>query len=65
MSQGVGGATHPLYIRDEALRVRTPNPDQHIRLTNEMLDAFSWLEDPDLVHRIVIENPHKIFDSLQ
>ena len=65
MSQGVGGATHPLYIRDEALRVRTPNPDQHIRLTNEMLDAFSWLEDPDLVHRIVIENPHKIFDSLE
>ncbi|MGN1389631.1 MAG: PolC-type DNA polymerase III, partial [Bulleidia sp.] len=65
MSQGVGGATHPLYIRDEALRVRTPNPDQHIRLTNEMLDAFSWLEDSDLVHRIVIENPHKIFDSLE
>ena len=41
MSQGVGGATHPLYIRDEELRMRTKNPDQHIRFTNEMMKEFA------------------------
>ena len=64
MSQGVGGATHPLYIRDEDLRMRTKNPDQHIRFTNEMLKEFSWLEDEDLVHEIVIDNPNKLFDAI-
>ena len=65
MSQGVGGSTHPLYIRDDALRWRTKNPNQHIRLTNEMLDAFSWLGDEKLVRQIVIENPRKIFEQLE
>lgn len=64
MSQGVGGATHPLYIRDEELRMRTKNPDQHIRLTNEMLKEFDWLEDPDLIQEIVIDNPNKLFDMI-
>lgn len=65
MSQGVGGVTHPLYIRDEDLRHRTKNPDQHIRFTNEMVEAFSWLDDPELIDEIVIQNPHKIFDLLE
>ncbi len=65
MSQGVGGVTHPLYIRDDALRWRTKNPDQHIRLTNEMMQEFSWLEDTDLVRRIVIENPKKLFEQIE
>ncbi|MCR5230312.1 MAG: PolC-type DNA polymerase III [Solobacterium sp.] len=64
MSQGVGGVAHPLYIRDEQLRMRTKNPDQHIRLTQEMTDEFDYLNDDSLVHEIVIENPHKIFDML-
>ncbi len=64
MSQGVGGATHPLYIRDEALRRRTKNPDQHIRFTEEMKKEFSWLEDEDLVNKIVVENPLKLFEQL-
>ena len=65
MSQGVGGAAHPLYIRDDDLRHKTKNPDQHIRLTNEMLDEFAWLEDEALVHQIVIDNPKKIFNLLE
>ena len=65
MSQGVGGATHPLYIRDDALRMKTKNPDQHIRLTDEMLNEFSWLEDEELVHRIVIDNPNMLFDRIE
>lgn len=64
MSQGVGGATHPLYIRDDALRMRTKNPDQHILLTNEMLQEFAWLDDPNLIQEIVIDNPNKLFDVI-
>ncbi|MBQ6451036.1 MAG: PHP domain-containing protein [Solobacterium sp.] len=40
MSQGVGGTVHPLFIRDDNLRMRTKNPDMHIRLTNEMKEEF-------------------------
>ncbi|MBF1073051.1 MAG: PHP domain-containing protein, partial [Solobacterium sp.] len=61
MSQGVGGTIHPLYIRDEALRLRTKNPDQHIRLTDEMKKEFAWLYDPDLIEEIVVRNPNSIF----
>ena len=65
MAQGVGGVTHPLYIRDNDLRIRTKNPDQHIRLTQEMLDSFAFLSDPDRVREIVITNPKKIFSMLE
>ncbi len=65
MAQGVGGVTHPLYIRDDALRRRTENPDQHLRFTNEMMAEFSWLEDPQLVQEIVLDNPLKLFDQLE
>ncbi len=65
MSQGVGGSIHPLYIRNDMLRYRTKNPDQHIRLTDEMIEEFSWLEDNDLVHEMVIDNPKKLFDQLE
>ena len=64
-SQGVGGVIHPLYIRDEALRLRTKNPDQHIRMTEEMIREFGWLNDTDLIRRIVIENPKKLFDMIE
>lgn len=65
MSQGVGGATHPLYIRDENLRMKTKTPDQHIRLTDEMLGEFAWLDDEKLVHEIVIDNPNRLFDLIE
>ena len=65
MSQGVGGAIHPLYIRNDMLRYRTKNPDQHIRLTNEMIDEFGWLNDVTLVHQMVIDNPKKLFAQIE
>lgn len=40
-------------------------PNQFFRTTNEMLDEFKWLNDPELVHEIVIENPNKIFDLIE
>jgi DNA polymerase-3 subunit alpha (Gram-positive type) len=60
MSQGVGGVTHPLYIRDDMLRRKTPNPEQHLRLTNEMKKEFSWLEDDALVEKLVVTNPLRL-----
>ena len=65
MSQGVGGATHPLYIRDENLRRKTKNPDQHIRLTDEMLNEFAWLNDDKLIEEIVLDNPEILFDLIE
>ena len=65
MAQGVGGVAHPLFIRDESLRQRTKNPEQHIRFTEEMKQEFAWLEDPQLIEDIVINNPHKLFDMLE
>lgn len=65
MSQGVGGVTHPLYIRDEHLRWRTRNPDQHIRFTDEMKQEFAWLDDPQLIEEIVVDNPNILFDQIE
>lgn len=39
-------------------------PNQYFRTTNEMLDAFKWLNDPELVNDIVIDNTNKILDML-
>lgn len=65
MAQGVGGVAHPLYIRDDALRFRTKNPEQHIRFTDEMKQEFAWLEDPQLIDEIVVQNPKKLFALLE
>ena len=39
-------------------------PNQYFRTTDEMLEAFNWLDDPELVKEIVITNPNKIIDML-
>lgn len=65
MAQGVGGVAHPLYIRDDALRFKTKNPDQHIRFTDEMKQEFAWLEDMELIDEIVVKNPNKLFAQLE
>ncbi|MDR2846808.1 MAG: PolC-type DNA polymerase III [Mycoplasmataceae bacterium] len=45
---------HPFYTRD----VDTP-PLLYYRSTQEMLDEFSFISDPDLLNEIVIENTYK------
>ena len=50
-----GGGLHPLAKKDI-----TEIPSQHFRTTNEMLEDFAFLEDADLIHELVIENPQKI-----
>lgn len=63
-NQGIGGVVHPLFIRDEALRLRTSNPSQHLRFTQEMLQDFAWLEDDELIHEIVLDNPKALFQQI-
>lgn len=55
-----GASRHPLYKYNAYERRTLSSPNQHLLTTREMLDAFAWLEDPDLVRQIVIENPKKL-----
>ncbi|AHI53084.1 PolC-type DNA polymerase III [Spiroplasma culicicola] len=61
-TKGLGGSYHPLY--DFKQRVKD-NPDQHLRTTNEMLEEFKWLEDSELIHKLVIENSNKIANMIE
>ena len=61
-AQAIGGAHHPLYIYDKDKRSKQVTPDQRFLNTKEMLDAFAWLEDEELINELVIENTNKIAD---
>ncbi len=73
-SKGLQGARHPLNLApyDSASNEKKqawyknplPNPDQHFRTTDEMMDCFSFLNDKDLAEEIVVENTNKIADSI-
>ena len=60
-AQAIGGKHHPLY--DFKKRVKE-NPNQHLRTTNEMLEAFNFL-DKDLAYEIVVTNSNAIADSIE
>ena len=61
-AQAIGGAHHPLYLFDREKRAKQITPDQRLLNTKEMLEAFSWLEDEDLIEEMVITNTNKIAD---
>ena len=54
-----GGGRHPL-ARNNIKEI----PSNHFRTTNEMLEDFKFLEDEELIHRIVIDNTNKIADMV-
>ena len=60
-AQAIGGKHHPLY--DFKKRVKE-NPNQHFRTTNEMLEAFNFL-DEKLAYEIVVTNSNLIADSIE
>ena len=60
-AQAIGGKHHPLY--DYKKRVKE-NPNQHLRTTDEMLEAFNFL-DKDLAYEIVVTNSNMIADSIE
>ena len=55
-----GGGRHPL-ARSGIKSI----PSNHLRTTDEMLKDFSFLEDDELIHRLVIENPNKVADMVE
>ena len=64
-TQGIGGVRHPLYIYDKERRMRTISPDQHFLTTNQMLKAFDWLQDRQLVYEMVVEAPNALADQVE
>ncbi len=73
-SKGLKGARHPLNLAPREGRPEQekqawykhplPNPDQHFRTTDEMMNCFSFLNDPTLEEEIVIENTNRICDMI-
>lgn len=63
-AKGVGAGRHPLYIYNEQRRQITVSPDQHLRTTQEMLDAFNFI-DKELAYRLVITNPKIIVNQVE
>lgn len=55
-----GGGRHPL-ARNNIKEI----PSNHFRTTTEMLNDFKFLEDEELIQRIVIANPLKIFNQVE
>lgn len=61
-STGVGTTYHPLSHGKSDYYF--PNPDQHYRSTEEMLEAFRWLGE-DIAHQFVIKNTNYIADLIE
>lgn len=62
-AQGLGGARHPLFMYDADKRASFVAPDQHYRNTNEMLEAFDYL-DSQLAHELVLTNPKLLLKQI-
>src|SRR5690606_37891747 len=56
-TKSVGGGLHPLANYDVS-------PDQHVLTTQEMIDAFSYL-DASTVREIVFDNPRELNESIE
>ena len=63
-AQGIGGVRHPLYIYNAQRRSVSTSPDQHLRTTDEMMDAFDFL-DYELAHQIVIDNSQGMLATVE
>lgn len=63
-SKGVGAGRHPLYLYNEEKRRLSSAPDQHLRTTQEMLDAFNFV-DEQLAHHLVVLNPKFIANQIE
>ncbi len=53
------------YYNDSVAAQEGHIPNQFFRTTKEMKEEFAFLEDADLIHEIVVENPNKIIEQLE
>lgn len=63
-AKGLKGAYHPLNPFRRKNQKPYPNPDQYFLSTQEMKDAFKFLNDDKLVEEIVVTNTNKIADMM-
>ncbi len=63
-AKGLKGAQHPLNPYRRKSQKPYPNPDQNFLSTQEMKDAFKFLDDDKLVDEIVVRNSNAIADQL-
>lgn len=58
-AQRTNGKLHPLNRKGITV------PNMSFKTTNEMKEAFSFLEDQELIEEIVVENTNKIADEIE
>ncbi len=63
-AKGLGGVTHPLFIRDDIIRANNPIPDAHLKTTRYMLDSFKFLGE-EKAYQYVVKNTHMIADKIE
>ena len=63
-AQGIGGVRHPLYIYNAQRRHKTTMPDQHFRTTDEMFEAFAFI-DRETAHRLIIDTPKYLAETIE
>lgn len=63
-AKAVGGMRHPLNPNRREKQAHYENPNQHMRSTDEMLEAFNFI-DESLAKEIVITNTNKIADMCE
>ncbi len=74
-SKGLKNARHPLNlapyesaseeVKQAWYKNPLPNPDQHFRTTDEMIECFSFLKDKQLEEEIIIDNTNYIADQIE
>lgn len=64
-TEGIGKTRHPLNPYYRKKYGYFDNPDQEFMTTQDMLDAFAWLEDEEKIHEYVIKNTNLIADMCE
>jgi len=64
VAQGIGGVRHPLYFYDAKQRIGFETPAQHLQLSQDLLKQFDFLDDPQMVKTMVIDNTLQLADMI-